>query len=75
VRRLKRCCYHGISCAYILGLPIIRLGETIETVLVVDDEKNKRELIKPYLTDAGYRVLNVLDDTEALRLVRADKPF
>lgn len=46
----------------------------METVLVVDDEKNIRELIQLYLTNAGYRVVNAGDGAEALRLARADKP-
>ena len=46
----------------------------METVLVVDDEKNIRELIQLYLTNAGYRVVNAVDGAEALRLARADKP-
>ena len=46
----------------------------METVLVVDDEKNIRELIQLYLTNAGYRVVNAADGAEALRLARADKP-
>lgn len=46
----------------------------METVLVVDDEKNIRELIQLYLTNAGYRVVNAGDGAEGLRLARTDKP-
>lgn len=46
----------------------------METVLVVDDEKNIRELIQLYLSNAGYRVVHAVDGAEALRLARTDKP-
>ncbi|MHB1355246.1 MAG: response regulator transcription factor [Anaerolineae bacterium] len=46
----------------------------METILVVDDEKNIRELIKLYLSNAGYRVVNAGDGAEALRLAHTDKP-
>jgi two-component system, OmpR family, alkaline phosphatase synthesis response regulator PhoP len=56
------------------GLLIIKPGEEVDTVLVVDDERNIRELIQLYLSNAGYRVVYAADGAEALRLARSDKP-
>jgi len=44
------------------------------TVLVVDDEPNIVELVRLYLSNAGYRVLSGADGREALQLVRTGKP-
>jgi len=41
-----------------------------ETILVVEDEQSVRELIVQLLGDAGYRVIDAADGTNAIRLCR-----
>jgi DNA-binding response OmpR family regulator len=45
-----------------------------KTILVVDDEKRLRELIKAYLSQEGFRVLTAGDGQEALYVTRYEKP-
>ncbi len=45
-----------------------------ETILVVDDEANIRDLARLYLEKDGYRVTLASDGVQALRLVQADEP-
>jgi DNA-binding response OmpR family regulator len=45
-----------------------------ETILVVDDEANIRELAWMYLEQEGYRVLPADDGLEALEAIRRDAP-
>ena len=45
-----------------------------KTILVVDDEKRLRELIKAYLGQEGFRVLTAGDGQEALYVTRYEKP-
>jgi DNA-binding response OmpR family regulator len=45
-----------------------------ETILVVDDEANIRELARMYLEQEGYRVLAADDGLEALATIRRDEP-
>jgi two-component system, OmpR family, alkaline phosphatase synthesis response regulator PhoP len=44
------------------------------TVLVVDDEEQLRELLRGYLSQAGFRVLLAADGAQALELARAQRP-
>jgi two-component system alkaline phosphatase synthesis response regulator PhoP len=44
------------------------------TILVVDDEERLRELLRGYLTQAGFRVLQAADGSQALELARAHSP-
>jgi two-component system, OmpR family, alkaline phosphatase synthesis response regulator PhoP len=44
------------------------------TVLVVDDEERLRELLRGYLTQAGFNVLLAADGPQALELARAHRP-
>lgn len=44
------------------------------TVLVVDDEERLRELLRSYLTQAGFTVLLAADGMQALELTRAHRP-
>ena len=44
------------------------------TVLVVDDERNIRSLLRMYLEQAGYAVLEAEDGETALRYVNSDSP-
>ncbi|MCE5259281.1 MAG: response regulator transcription factor [Chloroflexi bacterium] len=45
----------------------------METVFVVDDEKNIRELIRLYLTNAGYQVVEASDGLDAMHLALGSK--
>jgi DNA-binding response OmpR family regulator len=47
---------------------------TIKTILVVDDEKRLRELVKAYLEAEGFRVITAGDGQEALYVTRYEKP-
>jgi DNA-binding response OmpR family regulator len=44
------------------------------TILVVDDEKRLRDLVRAYLTQEGFRVVTAGDGQEALFVARAEKP-
>jgi two-component system, cell cycle sensor histidine kinase and response regulator CckA len=44
-----------------------------ETVLVVEDEKNLREVAVTLLQQGGYRVLEAKDAEEALRIIRTSQ--
>jgi DNA-binding response OmpR family regulator len=43
------------------------------TILVVDDEKEIRELLRLYLENSGYRVLEAGDGQQALDVLRSEK--
>ncbi|NLZ51743.1 MAG: response regulator transcription factor [Thermoanaerobacteraceae bacterium] len=45
-----------------------------KTILVVDDEKNIRELVKFNLESRGYKVIEAADGEEALNLVKTSEP-
>ena len=45
-----------------------------KTILVVDDEKQLRTLVKEYLTQEGFRVVMAADGQEALYVARYEKP-
>lgn len=48
--------------------------EVMKTVLVVDDKKNIRVMVREYLTQEGFRVLTAEDGQEALFVARQEKP-
>lgn len=43
------------------------------TILVADDEKEIRELLRLYLENAGYKILEAEDGEQALELLRREK--
>ncbi|MGR9116864.1 MAG: response regulator [Gammaproteobacteria bacterium] len=45
-----------------------------KTILVVDDEKHIRELLKQQLEEAGYRVITAKDGAEAIECAKQQKP-
>ena len=45
-----------------------------ETILVVDDEANIRDLAQLYLEKDGYRVVTAVDGLQALDLIKQDEP-
>ena len=45
----------------------------VPTILVVDDERTIREVVRRYLEIDGYRVLDAADGEQALRIVREEK--
>ena len=45
-----------------------------ETILVVDDEANIRELARAYLEKNGYRVLVAVNGQQALDTIRQQTP-
>ncbi len=47
---------------------------TTRTILVVDDEKRLRDLVKAYLEAEGFRVITAGDGQEALYVARYEKP-
>ncbi len=47
---------------------------TTKTILVVDDEKRLRDLVKAYLEAEGFRVVTAGDGQEALYVARYEKP-
>ncbi len=55
-------------------IPTPAIIEGMKTVLVVDDKKNIRVLVRDYLTQEGFRVLTAEDGREALFIARQEKP-
>ncbi len=45
-----------------------------ETILVVDDEANIRDLAQLYLEKDGYRVVTAVDGLQALNLIKQESP-
>jgi two-component system alkaline phosphatase synthesis response regulator PhoP len=45
-----------------------------KTILVVDDKKSLRDMVKAYLTEEGFRVVTAEDGQEALFVARHEKP-
>lgn len=45
-----------------------------QTLLVVDDKENVREMLKDYLTAQGFRVVTAEDGQDALFVARYEKP-
>lgn len=50
--------------------PIEQVAGGTETILVVEDEPNLREITKVFLESYGYRVLEAVDVEEALQIAR-----
>jgi DNA-binding response OmpR family regulator len=50
------------------------MGSAAKWVLVVDDDDDGREIVVEYLNEAGYHARGVSDCTEALEVLRTDKP-
>lgn len=48
---------------------------TKKAILVVDDEKNIRELVRFNLESRGYKVKEAMDGKEALSIARTDEPL
>lgn len=48
--------------------------KAMKTILVVDDKKNIRVMVREYLTQEGFRVLAAEDGQEALFMARQEKP-
>ncbi len=48
--------------------------KAMKTILVVDDKKNIRVMVREYLTQEGFRVLTAEDGREALFMARQEKP-
>jgi DNA-binding response OmpR family regulator len=46
----------------------------IKKILIADDEENLRLLVRTTLEDPDYRIIEAADGTEALRLIREEKP-
>jgi DNA-binding response OmpR family regulator len=46
----------------------------IKTILVVDDERELRDLVKSYLVQEGFRVVTAGDGREALFVAREERP-
>jgi CheY-like chemotaxis protein len=44
------------------------------TVLVIDDEESVRDVLRRFLTQAGYQVLTAADGREALQFVHSGPP-
>ena len=45
-----------------------------KTILVIDDKKELRTLVKSYLTEEGFRVVEAADGQEGLYVARHEKP-
>lgn len=46
----------------------------MKSILVVDDKQSLRQLVREYLTQEGYRVIEAADGREALFVARREKP-
>ncbi|MBW1768634.1 MAG: response regulator [Deltaproteobacteria bacterium] len=46
----------------------------MKTILIVDDQKEVRELVEVTLRSDGYRILEAKSGEEAIAMVRADQP-
>ena len=46
----------------------------MKTILVIDDKKELRNLVKSYLTEEGFRVVEAADGQEGLFVARHEKP-
>jgi CheY-like chemotaxis protein len=50
--------------------PVEKVAGGTETILVVEDEPNLREITRIFLEDYGYRVLEAVDVEEALQIAK-----
>jgi two-component system cell cycle sensor histidine kinase/response regulator CckA len=51
--------------------PVEEIARGSETILVVEDEANLREITRVFLEDCGYRVLEAADGNEALQIAES----
>lgn len=58
----------------LVGIVRSALGPGSGHVLVVDDDKDTRELVRRQLTEEGFRVQEASDGREAMLKIRADPP-
>ncbi|MEW5744267.1 MAG: response regulator [Nitrospirota bacterium] len=49
-------------------------GSTAKTILVVDDNRDNRELVAKVLGIRGYRIVEAVDGEEALSKVSSERP-
>ena len=49
-------------------------GEDIPLILIVDDEKHIRALLRQQLEEAGYSIVEAQNGREAIQLARAERP-
>ncbi len=52
--------------------PVEQIARGTETILVVEDEPHLREIIRIFLEDYGYRVLEAIDGNDALRIAKTE---
>ncbi len=45
-----------------------------KTILIVDDDKNMREMLRIYLAEDGYRIVEAANGRDALYVARYEKP-
>ncbi len=50
------------------------MASSMQTVLIVDDERKLREMIRVYLEQEGYRVVEAANGREALYVARQERP-
>ncbi len=50
------------------------MAASMQTVLIVDDERKLRDMIRVYLEQEGYRVVEAANGREALYVARQEKP-
>lgn len=59
-------------------IPLVRCGERIhtlaDTVLVVDDDRNIREVLQNFLTLKGYKVVSAANGEQALEMAQCEMP-
>jgi len=61
-------------------MPLVPLNEHLEpstsgpTILVVDDNRSNRELLREILEPAGYKVLEAADGDSGLKLAHSKRP-
>jgi CheY-like chemotaxis protein len=62
------------SQAHILTRRRIRLGGSVEQILIADDDAAIRALTRTMIEGVGYRTLQARDGAEAIERVRQDRP-
>ena len=68
---------HDTQVVRVSGRPYIHMGshnEAMQTVLVVEDERDIREVLRRYLERAGLSVLTASTGAEALHLIESIRP-
>jgi two-component system response regulator VicR len=62
----------GESSAH--GGPRGSQGESVSTILIVDDEEPVRDFLAQFLADVGYRTVQAIHGAQALELVEKERP-